>query len=493
MDKKAVGFGDHKNAFYFSVLTIFTSLTVAQDGLDLGGTGVAQDSMLGLVSQMIGIQINSPVQFIGVVSAVAIFGVAWYVILKVGTEKIGLKDTLTPGRDGGRNILAVLAALITLSAFGSGYVGMLIERWQDLVVFTWSGGILLALAYVLFGGAKFGVTGFGSISAANKLERAKVKGKEADAEEKLKEAENRLHEVKNEDENGMDEEAIKDLEAAIQVLAQSEKDLDDVLEADIRQLREAVNEARTIYGTEERELELDKHIQDIYQNIRSESQYILNDNWNTPNEVRSRLKNILDELQEVLDSLNNLEKAKSVEENLSEELEKIEDAAKGVMESVQILRTLKKELEQGEAEFDHLAQELGHRQEIGAEAQQIQELKNRLETLERMEREAAQELEGAKEVLEKQLGITEEEAKTIRKLFEGGGKMEQLVSKMRSHLNSKGAMTTNIQGILTGIEDGVENKVRPSMKEHAEFDKKEVQEEQRVIQEINNVLNKIRS
>lgn len=503
MAKKADKLRSYKKTFYLSILTIFTSLVAAQDGIDFGGGGVAEDSMLGLISEIIGVQISSPVQFIGVASSVAIFGVFWYIILKVGTEKIGIKDTLTPGRNGGKNIIAIMAALITLSAFGSGYVGQLIGQWQDLVVFTWAGGILVALVYALVGGIKFSATGLGSISASNKLEKAKVKKKEADAEEKLKEAENRLKEARKEDEQGMPEDAVRDIERALARLQEGDADIEQIIEADIQELRSALSEIKDELNVERDEIEDEKRMQQVLEDMKSrvEAALAVDGTEEGPFEraYRSRLGfnersdgSIEEDLEALVKLLQDVESdEKRAREEIEDEVQRLERAANELMQSVKLVRQMENILSNSEAEWEHLAERMGETDEIHVEEGQLEQLEAKKDEIEELEREAVRLLEETRELLSQQVKVTQEELEILqRELKEENmlaDKMLNLIPKMETQLGSENNLVREMQAIAEKIND----EVMPEVERLDKMDEQELEMEKNVASEIDQVLNQL--
>ncbi|NMI77063.1 hypothetical protein GLT92_01425 [Nanohaloarchaea archaeon] len=191
-----------KLAVSLSLVTFYVPFVAAQPGEIVG--------IVPLLTQLIGVEVSNPSNAIGVAASIGLMTVIVYGILKVGAERLDLGDSLTGGgRDGGRNILAIVSILIVLSTAGTGLFSTLGPLYSSLGLYLLVGIFLVALVGILFfaggglgGAAAFGKAGGDKLKAEGQITQdeleAQMKEKRGETEKRKAEAEKRMNELENE-------------------------------------------------------------------------------------------------------------------------------------------------------------------------------------------------------------------------------------------------------------------------------------------------------
>lgn len=138
-----------------AALTLIPSASAQITGGGVAGT----DSVTGLISHLLGIQVGEPYQLLGFMATFGLMWVSTYVIFKIGVRKIdeglesgGFADALGISREDDRNLLAVLTLLVTMSIIGTGAFAGMIRGWQSLILLAFVFMLLAGLIFILLGG-----------------------------------------------------------------------------------------------------------------------------------------------------------------------------------------------------------------------------------------------------------------------------------------------------------------------------------------------------
>ena len=249
---------------FLSALVAFTAAGSAQ--ITSGGYG-GTNSITGMISHLLGIDIYEPYNILGITATVGVLWVATYVIFKVGIKRIdegldndgrrssGLAGALGVDDEESRNLLAVLTLLIVLTMIGTGAFMGVIRGWQSLIILAFSFALLAGLIFVLIGGTG-GVIG-GTAYVTGKSAKVTAQGVN-----EVQEAVNQIGTLENEvenqeeteeddidhgDEEEADEEAeitAEELEAIVNMINNVEDEIDDLIEDLEDELQEDLEEIR---------------------------------------------------------------------------------------------------------------------------------------------------------------------------------------------------------------------------------------------------------
>lgn len=248
--------------------------TVAQVA---GGSGNIQ-GILPLITEILGIDVSNPYNAIGILATLGIMNVSVYVILKIGFRKLELLDVVMPGSghsSGGRNILAILSTLVTISIFGTGAAAGLIAGFQSMFLLGFTFLLIGAGVFIIVGGTG-GVLGGGSYMAG-KSAKATTKGIKEGAEaldeagELLQTAESEEREGRERGESGdrdteheEEADAEQKLNRVLQILDYVEGDFQEVLEENKNRINDAINDLEEAEEDEEveekAEVDIEKRI-----------------------------------------------------------------------------------------------------------------------------------------------------------------------------------------------------------------------------------------
>lgn len=234
MDRKLEGIG--------LALISLIPITSAQ----ISGSGGFQ-GILPLISDILGIDVGSPLVLLGTAATFGIIALINYIILKKAFARLDMLDIVNvTGRDGGRNILAILAILMTLSIIGTGAFVGIIQGFQSIVLllmlFLFIGGI-----FVVTAGGIGGVVGGGAI-AAGESTRAIAKGAEKtsqglqEASEAFGNARENLGRAEQDAEEGNIQEAEQEFENVVELLEVVAPDLGEDFESQAEELEDAKQE-----------------------------------------------------------------------------------------------------------------------------------------------------------------------------------------------------------------------------------------------------------
>lgn len=262
-----------RKSLVFSFLTVF-SLPLAAAQIS-GGAGNIQ-GILPLISEIIGLDVGNPYNVLGIVATLGIMNVSVYVILKVGAKKLDIQDTVLPGRDDGRNILAIMSTLVTLSIFGTGAAAGLIAGFQSMFLLGFTFLLIGAGVFIILGGTG-GILGGGSY-VAGKSAKATTEGIREGAQameqanEILETAEREESEGRERGNNGdrdteHDEEADAEqkLNRVLEIFDFVEGDFQEVLQQNSKNIKGAI---RNLENAEEDEEVEERAEHDIQQRIQ---------------------------------------------------------------------------------------------------------------------------------------------------------------------------------------------------------------------------------
>lgn len=243
-----------------AISAFLTSITASASAQVTGGSGQIT-SVFEIISEILGINVQNPYNALAVLATLGIMCLSTYIILKIGAKKLDIEDTVLPGsgsRGGGRNILAVLSVLITLTIFGTGAASGLIQGFQAMFTLGFLFLMIAVGAFVVLGGT--GVIFGGGAAVGGASLKATADGMEkasnlaSDAEETLFGAEKEIQdgaENGNEDE---EEDAAEEIQQALKTLNDIQQISSTQLEDDRKRVQDAMKGVR-----EELELEEDEY------------------------------------------------------------------------------------------------------------------------------------------------------------------------------------------------------------------------------------------
>ena len=243
-----------------AISAFLTSITASASAQVTGGSGQIT-SVFEIISEILGINVQNPYNALAVLATLGIMCLSTYIILKIGAKKLDIEDTVLPGSGstgGGRNILAVLSVLITLTIFGTGAASGLIQGFQAMFTLGFLFLMIAVGAFVVLGGT--GVIFGGGAAVGGASLKATADGMEkasnlaSDAEETLFGAEKEIQdgaENGNEDE---EEDAAEEIQQALKTLNDIQQISSTQLEDDRKRVQDAMKGVR-----EELELEEDEY------------------------------------------------------------------------------------------------------------------------------------------------------------------------------------------------------------------------------------------
>ena len=442
------------------------ALAGSASGQITGGGLNGTASIPGLLSEILGININNPTALVGLLATFGLMWVSTYVIFKIALQK--LDEGLETGRNGGfmdavglknsddRNILAVLTLLVTLSVVGTGAFYGIIQGWQSIVLLAFTFMILAGLMFVILGGTGL-IFGGGSYLAGKsakavaggveKLSREldSVRSEEQqvdDIEDDIDDEEDDVEDKEKSGDTGGQrggsggdggdgaggrtrveveiEDIVEKLERAIQLINDIEDRLDEDIASELENLKEDLQKLKKLLqllgledGSEEFET-LKKIIRGL--NIDEEGrENLLSLNLNDE-EASSIFQNILNTAQPYSISPTDVE----ILERYLSELDEIKDSI-GLLKAhtemyrriQQLLEKLEDELEHAEEEEKKLEQLIAHLksarddreilEEIDYEKDQLRSLEEKLQHIEEMDSHL-QELEERIQQIESEIG-----------------------------------------------------------------------------------------
>jgi hypothetical protein len=200
--------------------------------------------ILPLISNILGIDVGSPFVLLGTAATFGVMVLVNYIILKKAFARMDMLDIVNvTGHDGGRNILAILSVLMTLSIIGTGAFTGIIQGFQGIVIllmlFLVVGGL-----FVVSAGGIGGVVGGGAI-AAGEGTRAIAKGAEKtseglqEASEAFGSARQNIRGAEQDAEEGNIQEAEQEFERVVELLEVVESDLGEGFESQAQELEDA--------------------------------------------------------------------------------------------------------------------------------------------------------------------------------------------------------------------------------------------------------------
>jgi hypothetical protein len=426
---------------------IFTGLYLSIPLAAAQITGPGTDSVPGLISHVLGIELSQPYQALGLAATVGVLWVSTYVIFKIGIKKIDegigdghgspLADSLGVSGSGDRNLLAALTLLIVLTTVGTGAFMGLVSGWQSLIILAFTLMLLAGLLLLLIGGAGgiLGMTAYtagksAKVTAEGVEELQDQIGRIGAEEEKVDDIETAVESEESDVESGEDgpqdgdgsgedssgtdeagpenrdytEQEIEDILLKVEKASKLLEDIEDRIGRsageELEELRkeiEALEELAEILGTDKGETH--ERFRELLKRItgREDVEKILSMD-------PSGFEDLLGEASYSLDSEDR--------EFISSLLEKLD----GIEESISNLDEVVELYERLEELIDHLQEEL---EKIESEEGELEDLISSLESA-RRNRDILEELEYEKEELRK----IEDKLRKIRELkdkLEGSG------------------------------------------------------------------------
>lgn len=243
-----------------AISAFLTSITASASAQVTGGSGQIT-SVFEIISEILGINVQNPYNALAVLATLGIMSLSTYIILKVGAKKLDIEDTVLPGsgRSGeGRNILALLSVLITLTIFGTGAASGLINGFQGMILLGFVIMMFALGAFVLIGGVG-GFFGGGSymLGKSSKAAMDGIKeGNEAyqEAKDMIETAENDIQDGADNGDEGKEEKAAEEIQQALKRLNDIQQISSTQLEEDRKRVKDAMQKVR-----EELELEEDEY------------------------------------------------------------------------------------------------------------------------------------------------------------------------------------------------------------------------------------------
>lgn len=256
---------------------ILTSITASTSAQISGGSGQVT-SVFAIIGDVLGINVQDPYSALALLATLGVMSLSTYIVLKVGAKKLDIQDTVLPGSGrsgGGRNILALLSVLITLTIFGTGAAAGVIQGFQSIFLLGFVFMILGGLTFVILGGSG-GIIGGGSYVAGKSM-KATAEGMK-EGSEALDEASTLLGDAENEVQEGAQTGNEAEEEDAAEEIQQALKRLNDVQQISSTQLendRERVQDAMAKVR-EELDLEGDEYEKsvDVDHRIKRAERYL---------------------------------------------------------------------------------------------------------------------------------------------------------------------------------------------------------------------------
>lgn len=523
-----------------------TSITASTSAQVTGGSGEIT-SVFAIISEVLGINIGNPYNALALLATLGIMSLSTYIVLKVGAKKLDIQDTVLPGSSsrtgsgGGRNILALLSVLITLTIFGTGAAAGIIQGFQAM--------FLLGFVFLLVGGTTFviiggtgGILGGGSY-VAGKSAKATTEGIK-EGSEALSEASEILGTAEAEAQDGAENGDEDEEEESVARIEEAERLLDQVLsscvnnlERDEGILRDAINEVKETIGYAEDEEEKLGHIDQRFEraamfmeeaaqvsNNKASSgstvmvQDLLNgsDDFNLAGTIEPGLEismgtgiegmyheddttagslygllDVREDLEKVADSLNLVRSEIGTEEaEMSDEFEELYNSTKNALEFHRLLKKVQELLDEAEHDEELLEQlaENQHFKRLYDEAEEAEGMHDKLQNRKnKIEGEVMpnlmNEIENAVELLEKHLKVTDEEIEFIRDVLEDDERdLEQAVQDIREAVPA----VVSDDRVLSFIDEvnGLITNIETQVEEIEDDEEMEDQKERQLIQEI---------
>ena len=458
-----------------------------------GGGVTGGQSIPGLLSELLGINMGEPYQAIGFAATFGLMWISAYIIFKVGIKK--LDEGLDTGgrRSGGfasavgidsedsRNLLAVLTLLITLSIIGTGAFAGLIRGWQSLILLAFTFMLIAGLAFIIIGGTG-GILGGGSYMAG-KSAKATAQGVREAAEEieSIRSEEERVEDVEGDIEaeesdagdrersiddsggsgggsgsgsgergdSGSEEAAEREiedvtrkLERAIQLINDIEDKLDDSISTEIENLKNDLRDLKRsleLLGLtdESEELQVLKRILSRSDLSRDEVEELLSIEHD-PGDAETEFKRVLEKHDPYLIS----EEEAEILSDYFTELEGIKGKLDRVETNIALYRELQKLLEHLEDEFEHAKDEEKYLEKLISNLDaarsneelldQVKQEKSQLDTL-REKLGKIEELDNKLVELENHIQTVEDKIGDIEKLRQASDVRKVLVGELQSY------------------------------------------------------------
>ena len=238
--------------------------------------GGGYQGILPLIAQILGIDVGDPYQLIGVLATFGIMSLVNYIVLKKAFMKMDMLDVVNlsggHGSSEGRNILAILAILMTLSIVGTGAFTGIINGFRSIILLLFSFMLIGGLAVVLSGGSflTFGgvayTSGKGAEVSAKGIEKGANALEKADdilstAEKEEKEGRERGESGDRDTEHDEEADAERKLNRVLEILDYVEGDFQEVLTENKERIQDAINDLEEAEEDEEVEERAEEDIQ----------------------------------------------------------------------------------------------------------------------------------------------------------------------------------------------------------------------------------------
>ena len=508
-------------------LTVFSAGFVEAASAQIsGGTGQFT-GILPLITQILGIDVGNPYNLLGVTATFGILSLINYILLKKAFMKMDMLDVVNLGggrHSGGegRNILAILSVLMTLSIVGTGAFMGIISGFRGLILLLFAFMLFGGIATLLSGGTMLGIGGIAWTSGkgAKAMSDGIEQGAEAfdgsmphnlmnSVQSGMGSAWEDIKQSKQEFYNERYEGAINDVEEAEQIIERLEKELkqgeDEIsheLDEDIQRVRHMIEEEseeedavedihkRTerigkVLGAWEEEIENGK--------VQSPGDYMDNgillgsaegvpagyDLGNLEDDVRSVLKKDLSVINEDISE---------EESELQKELSNLEGTLKASKKITGWIKQLKEFLEQIDEEGEEM-EKLGENRnfkQLFQEAEEVEEedaqLDDRIKYLEQEMEKIEEKQEEAIELLEEHYQYGEQEIENLKNDITLEGRVEDILGKIAEELgksdrfkNMDGSQDvfhafTNIESQVNEIEEILQKEIDEKSQEESTVD-----------------------
>ncbi|WP_414837866.1 hypothetical protein ACK3SF_00470 [Candidatus Nanosalina sp. VS9-1] len=491
-----------------------TSITASASAQVTGGSGEIT-SVFAILGQVLGIDIGNPYSALALLATLGIMSLSTYIVLKEAFKKMDMLDTVLPGsgrNGGGRNILALLSVLITLTIFGTGAAAGIIQGFQAIFllgfVFMMIGGgvfIMIGGSGMILGGGSKAMGKFSKDAAEGISEGMEAVGEIDDI---LGTAEREAQDGAENNDEEEEEEAAERIERALELMNEVLVNTAGDLDSKRNEVTDAVGKVEEAIGLEEDEFEQLGYIDQRFKRaniflheasqvvessgpggsdlLNGEGAFNLTDDWsdqisigalqgieglhkNSPGMSASDLyglAGVREDFEKINQSLDMMTEELSEEEgDMAEAFQELVDAveaAVGYHEILQDLGELLDEAERDDEMLEQLAQSRDWRRlynEADHEEDEERQLENRKAEITGEEDALRSELNSAVNLLKKHLQEDDRIIQEIRNELENDERsIEDALSTLSGELEGTGYESAlgELDNMLASIEARIE-------------------------------------
>lgn len=478
---------DKKLVLLTAFLLLFSGFASAQFDQTWQGAG---EQAVGLFTQTMNFLAGDQLDLSEVddsISFAAGLAIIWFVIyiaLELGLKRAGLLEKITGsgrhirGDEGSNRRLIILSFLLLAVMFGSGAIIPLVAAMIEYTVLTVVLFFASVGAMIWIAGSGIAIGGIQGARGVHKSSRAAGEAKQAGqaAYEAIKQAE-------SEDKEGMTEQAIEDTEEAIQLVLESEKDLEEVLRTDIEELEDAVERLEDYYNADRDE---EERIEDVERALERLAQIFASDK--SRGDKANAAANVLSEVMTTVRALEADENREG--EDLKAALEELEDVLSNLAGTFQTAQNIRKLIQEEEGELEHLIQRAneegamsGYAQEFQTEEKQLEEVEKLIQDIENKESQAIQLLEKAEQILQNTIKLDEEEIQMLKTELGEGSEVEEYIYEMVREAGDIDANVDDLVEQLTAFQE---------LSNVGGREEQFLEHEEKLLNDIESVLNSIR-